>query len=134
MLRKMLQLGAPLAVLAIIAPPLKAQPAEASANWKQVAVDADEGETEFIETTTIRRNGGIVTFWQKTEFARDPQGWKTSYLLLDFNCTARTMRMMDLIVVYTDGRKEAEGGLDKWFPMPPDSLAAKIYPHVCPAQ
>lgn len=134
MVRKLLELGAPLAVLAFMALPLKAQPVETTANWKVVAVEEEAGETEYIETSTIRRNGGIVTFWQKTEFARDPQGWKTSYLLLDFNCPARTMRMMDLVVVYTDGRKEAEGGLDKWLPIPPSSLGAKIYPHVCPAK
>ncbi|HEX4847254.1 MAG TPA: surface-adhesin E family protein [Novosphingobium sp.] len=135
MVRKLLELGAPLAVLAFMALPLKAQPVEATANWKVVAVDSEEGETEHIDTTSIERDGGIVTFWQKTEFSRDPQGWKTSYLKLEFDCPARKLRMMDLVVVYTDGTKsDEEGSIDKWFPIPADSLAAKIYPHVCPAK
>lgn len=103
----------------------------AAADWKPVLI-SPKSDT-YYDTSTIRRDGTVVSVWTKTMFKPPLGDTASATLLLQLDCAADKGRRAQLTALRADG--SVIGGLDAepWEAVAPGTLGEKMKSIVCPA-
>lgn len=107
-----------------------------SANWIKVATSS-RGDTLFVDALSIQRDGNVVTFWTKTNYAtRTQYGDLSSKVQESINCKSRENKRM-FSMYYDDfdnqGKVTSSGKVadQSWNPIPPETINDAIRRFVC---
>jgi len=106
-----------------------------ASNWTYVTKNRS-GDEFFVETTSIRRSGNEVTYWQKLNYAKRSEfGHLSSKTLYVVNCRT-SENALTYLITYSDldnnGSITSSGKTNiEWTPIPPDSAFASVQRFVC---
>lgn len=93
-----------------------------AAEW----VLAGEGGTSktkiYVDVTSIKRTGLIITYWTRTEYVNDKRGWKRDLSLIEANCTTGQKRDLQTAVYYENGTSDSSSSPSRWRYVVPDSV------------
>jgi hypothetical protein len=103
----------------------------AEANWVFVASSGAGTHTAYIDTTSIRRTGSIVRFWQRSVFLNNKDGWEESKSLKEDDCENGRTRILQLSIYYVDGRIRTNNNPDDWSYVTPGTIEERTHEVAC---
>jgi len=99
-----------------------------------------ELQTVYVDPTTIRREGNLVTMWQLTDFMWTQGGligrrFLSTKTHKQFDCVAKRLRLL----AYTEFSRRMEIGIahdgyvdqDTWLPVEPESINQVLWEVAC---
>lgn len=104
-----------------------------AANWVKVATRDDQSSTVYIDTSTIKSNGSIRRYWERTVYVDDPDGWKESRVLAEINCATDQKRALQIATYRVDGNNSSFplSAVD-WIYIVPGTIGEISQNFVCP--
>lgn len=101
--------------------------------WEKVSGNEEYGAAHFIDTASISRNGDVVTYNEKAEFANSPDNWKQVEATSMVNCRSHKWHTVRLKITTNDGDVRAAENPDKndWNDTKPGTVAADVQEFVC---
>ena len=100
-------------------------------DWVMVGVDANQSRKIYIDRSSIRRSGAMVRYWTKAEYNNHPDGWAKDHTLEEANCSTSQTHILQIGVVFTNGRSVLENRPGEWVYVTPGSLADATFKFAC---
>jgi hypothetical protein len=114
---------------------LSYSPGEA-ANWVLAGTSEDGNASLYVDRESIVSSPQNVTSaWTKFLFG-NPEPFESKFfsqmsVLIEYDCSGKKLRMLELIFDYTDGNHETFKPEGEWRSVKPGTLENEAYQHLC---
>ncbi len=102
--------------------------------WVKILKD-QEGDTFYVETTTITKHNGYVYWWELGDYSTPTDGGDNSAKIYkQGDCGVRRLKVLSIVAYkqsMAKGRKSELGGIEGWRYPDPDNVQSTLLNYAC---